>query len=98
MFAIQIVVGILTLITGLVLLSKFSMIDGLLAAGFCIWSWLLVFGGITNPVGYLIAVACYYGLSSLVCFGTAAKKQDGTFTVAGLIFLALSVWALLVRF
>lgn len=97
MLAISIVVGIFTLLIALVLLSKSSFIDGLVAAAICVWSSLLMFGGITNPTGYLVTLVIYFGIGGLLNLYKADSKKDGTFFVASLIYLALAGWALYLR-
>lgn len=97
MLAIQIVIGIFTLLIALVLLSKYSILDGMFAAGICVWSALLMFGGITNPTGYLVTLAIYFGLGGCLNLYKAETKRDGAFLVAGLIYLAIAGWALYLR-
>lgn len=92
MFPLLIVVGIFTLLVSIILLSSFSILDGMISAGLCIWTAFILFGHIATS-GYLITLMCYFGLGSLFSFYRADKKREGVFVIMGLIYASLAIWA-----
>lgn len=97
MLAFLIVTGIFTLLCGILLFTKYSILDAVLVTGISIWSGFILFGHIVNT-GYAFTVMIYFAIGALVNFVKADKKSDPAHLAGGLIFGGLAIWAACMAF